>query len=101
MDYNLLWLLTAAVICGCYNNERNRAEEYQENLAHPVEEYILPKSVTKPAYLHDYGNIITGNTYRLTKSYIRLSFTWNFETKVTKKILFPFSRYAIIGKFGT
>ena len=84
MDYNLLWLLTAAVICGCYNNERNRAEEYQENLAHPVEEYILPKSVTRPAYLHDYGNIITGNTYRLTKAYVKLSFIRNFEPKVTK-----------------
>ena len=82
MDYSLIWLLTAACMCGCYKDERDRPEEHQENLAHAMDEYVLPKSVTKPAYLHDYGNIITGNTYRLTKSYIRLSL--NFEAKVTK-----------------
>ena len=90
MDYNLLWLLTAAAICGCYNNERNHPEEYQGNLAHAVAEYRRPESVTKPAYLHEYGNIITGNTYRLTKAYVKLSFIRNFEVKVTKNISISF-----------
>ena len=85
MDYNLLWLLTAACICGCYKNERNRPEEYQGHRAHPIEEYIRPRSVTKPAYLHDYGNIITGNTYILLKAYVKSSFT-SENSKLTKNI---------------
>ena len=86
MDYNLLWLLTAAAICGCFKHERNHPEEYHGNLAHAVDEYRRPESVTKPAYLHEYGNIIAGNTYRLAKVYVTLSFIRNFEAKVTKNI---------------
>ena len=74
MDYNLIWVLTAVGICSCYTNERNHPEEYQGYLAHPIEEYRRPKSIAKPAYLHGYGNIITGNTYRVTKAYVKLSF---------------------------
>ena len=73
MDYNLLWLLTAAAICGCFKHERNHHEEYQGNLVHAVDDR-RPESVTKPAYLHEYGNIIAGNTYRLAKVYVTFSF---------------------------
>ena len=82
MDYNLLWLLTTACICGCYKNERNRPEEFQGHLAHETEEYIRPKSVIKPTYLHDYGNIITGKKYRITKAYVKLSFILSSTTQL-------------------
>ena len=71
MDKNIILILTAACICGSYKNEMSRPEEFRGRLAQGIKEYRRPKSVAKPAYLNNYGNIMAGNVYILTKTYVR------------------------------
>ena len=57
MDKNFIFVVIAASICGCYNNEANRPEPFQGRFAKAIENHRFPKTIPKPDYLNHYGVI--------------------------------------------
>ena len=66
MDKNFIFVVIAASICGCYNNEANRPEPFQGRFAKAIENHRFPKTIQKPHWLNHYEVISApaGNIYK-------------------------------------
>ena len=66
MDKNFIFVVIAASICGCYNNEANRPEPFQGRFAKAIENHRFPKTIPKPHWLNHYEVISApaGNIYK-------------------------------------
>ena len=78
MDKNFIFVVIAASICGCYNNEANRPEPFQGRFAKAIENHRFPKTIQKPHWLNHYeaisapaGNIYKHILYHIFNHYVR------------------------------